>query len=142
MKIEPMRALERPVIRLTLRELLDAQPALTRLAAERLPVKLAYHVARMLKAVQPDIDEFIAQRNKLVQQHGASRPALSAQERETHGAEVIEVTAENLEAYRQDIDALTRVEITIEREPLRLTDVERITAADLLALGALVVESD
>jgi hypothetical protein len=64
MKPELMRAefagVDRtPVIRVSLRVLLDAQPALARLAAERLPVKLAYHVARMLKAVQPEVDEFM-----------------------------------------------------------------------------------
>ena len=132
----------RPAIRITLRALLDAQPALTRLAGERLPVKLAYNVARMVKAVQPDVEEFVQQRNKLVRQYGLPRPPLSEEERQTHGAEVIEVTAANLEAYRQDIDALTNVEVTINREPLVLTDVDRIAPADLLALGPLVAEPE
>lgn len=142
MKIEPMRAeFARPsVIKLTLRELLDAQPALARLATEKMPVKVAYQVARMLKAVQPDVDEFLAQRNKLIKQYGMAREPLSAQERETHGAEVIEVMAENLDAYRRDIEALTGMDITVDREPLVLTDVERITPADLLALGSLIAE--
>lgn len=132
----------RPTIRLTLRALLDAQPALTRLAEERLPVKLAYHVARMLKATQPDVEEFVQQRNKLVRQYGIARLPLSDLERQTHGAEVIEVTAENLDAYRRDIDALTSVEVTINREPLVLEGVDKIAAADLLALGSLVAESE
>lgn len=134
-------AAEPPAIRLSLRALLDAQPALQRLAADRLPIKLAYNVARLLKLIQPDIDEFVQQRNALVRQYGLARAPLSEQERQTHGAEVIEVTPEHLDAYRRDIDALTSVEVTIARAPLVLDDVDKISPADLLALGPLVAES-
>jgi hypothetical protein len=55
---------------------------------------------------------------------------------------VIEVMPEHLEAYRRDIDALTSVEVTIPRDPLVLDDVDKIAAADLLALGPLVYEPE
>jgi hypothetical protein len=146
-KVEPMRSEfgrspERAAIRLTLRALLDAHPALTRLATDKLPVKLAYSVARMVKVTQGEVDEFLTQRNALVRQYGLARAPLSDLERQTHGAEVIEVMPEHLEAYRRDIDALTSVEVTIPRDPLVLDDVDKIAAADLLALGPLVYEPE
>jgi hypothetical protein len=67
---------------------------------------------------------------------------VSDTERQTHGAEVIEVTPEHLAAYRDDIDALTRVEVTITREPLVLDGIEKIAPVDLIALGPLVAEPD
>lgn len=147
MKVEPIRgefeqAKPSPAIRLSLKALLDAHPALTRLAAEKLPIRLAYSVARMLKAVQGDVDEFITQRNALVRKYGIARAPISALERQTHGAEVIEVLPEHLDSYRKDIDALTSIEVTIPRDPLVLDDVDKIVPADLLALGPLVSESE
>jgi hypothetical protein len=140
-EIERFKPVERPEIRITLKDLLEAQPALQRLAAERLPVRLAYNVARMLKALQPDIDEFVKQRNELVKKYGATRPATEA-EKPTHGPEVTEVIAANFLEFKRELDELTTVEIVVDRAPLALDDVEKISAADLLALGPLVKDAE
>ena len=131
----PMRS----VTTITLRQLLEAQPALQRLSAEKLPVKVAYNVARMLKELQPEIDEFNKQRTALVERHGTRRKA-SETEKLQHGDEVIEVLKDKFEAYRKDVDDLIGVVITIRREPLKLDGLPDITPADLLVLEPLLEE--
>jgi len=121
---------------LTLRELLDAQTALQRLASEKLPVKLAYNIARLLKEIQPELDEFYKQRAALVEKHGQRRKATEL-ERPQHGPEVVEVLSENLPAFRRDVDELINVEVTINREPLSMDGLPDITPADLLVLEPL-----
>ncbi len=125
-------------IRVTLRELLEAQPALQRLSNEKLPVKVAYNVARMMRVVQPEVEDFYKQRNALVKEYGVTRAATEA-ERSMHGDEVTEVPKDKLDTFREEIDGLAQEVVVLEREPLKITDsFPAITAADLLALGPLV----
>ena len=126
-------------ITISLRELLEAQPALQRLSTEKLPVKVAYNVARMMRAVQPEIEDFYKQRNALVKECGVTRPATEA-ERPMHGDEVTEVPKDKLEEFRREIDELASEKITLEREPLKIEGLPEMTAADLIALGPLIAD--
>lgn len=127
-------------ITLTLRALLEAQPALDRLAGEKLPVQIAYRVAKIVKLTKAEIADFHEQRIKLVKAHGVTRPATEA-ELSIHGPEVIEVPPEKAAAFRAEIDALADEPVTFDREPLTISAaVPNITPADLIALGPLVID--
>jgi hypothetical protein len=129
-------------ITVTLRALLEAQPALVRLSNEKLPVKLAYRVARLMKVVQVELDDFHKQRIVLVKQYGATRPT-TEEERAIHGTEITEVTPDRMVEFRQDVDDLADEKVTLEREPLKLEDnFPAITPADLIALGPLVADEE
>ena len=129
-----------PTIKLTLRQLLDAQPALQRLSSERLPVKLAYNVARLIKVLQPELDEFMKQRDELIKEHGTKRSTTDA-EKAQHGDEIIEVMPAQMSMFRKQVDELTTVVVTVDRAPLKLdADNISISAADLLALEPLLEE--
>jgi hypothetical protein len=129
-------------ITMTLRAVLEAQPALDRLAGEKLPVRLAYHVAKLVKLVRVEVEDFNAQRFKLVKEYGVTRPATEA-ERPVHGPEVIEVPPEKIAAFQQELATLVDEPVTFDRAPLSITDTfPNITAADLVALGPLVDEGD
>jgi hypothetical protein len=129
-------------IRLAVRELLDAQPALQRLGAEKLPIKVAYNLARLMRVIQPELDDFYKQRNDLVKQYGVTRPATDA-ERTQHGDEVTEVPKDKIEEFRNEINELADEKITLDREPLKLgANFPDISAADIIALGALLADDE
>ena len=117
------------MITTTLKDLMEAQPALERLAAERLPVKSAYRVAKLLRLARPEVDQFVAQRNELVRQFGRPRD---------NGD--IEVTAENREAFFAKVNELAAIEVKFELEPLELAALDgvQVSAADLLALDRFI----
>ena len=121
---------------LTLKQLLEAQPALQRLGNEKLPVKVAYNVARLLKDLQVELDEFHRQRGVLVDRFGTKRVSTDA-ERPVHGPEVIEVLTDKMADFRKEIDDLVSVVVTINREPLSLEGIPDITPADLIVLEPL-----
>jgi hypothetical protein len=119
------------VITTTVAVLVDAQPALDRLAAQPLPVKVAYAVAKLARLIRPDVAQFIAQRNDLIRAHGT----------EHNG--IVEVPPEHRDVYVAQVAALARVEVTLEAAPLDLAalDGARVTANDLIALAVFVVDS-
>lgn len=133
------RVMPRQKLELTLRELLEAQPALQRLSQEKLPIKTAYNVARMLKALQPELDEFFTQRMTLIKKYGTTR-ATTDEEKAQHGEELTEVLAPSVPDFRKDIDELVAIKISIDREPLKLDGLPDMTPADLIALEPLFEE--
>lgn len=127
-------------ITMTLRAVLEAQAALDRLAGERLPVRLAYNVAKLVKLVRVEIGDFHEQRMKLVKEYGLARPATEA-ELPIHGPEVIEVPPDKIAAFQKELEALVAEPVRFDRAPLQLADTfPNITPADLIALGPLVTD--
>jgi hypothetical protein len=118
------------VITTTLAVLVDAQPALERLAAQPLPVKVAYAVAKLARLVRPEVEHFIQQRNELVRAHGA--PANGT----------IEVRPEERDVYVAKVVELASVEVTIDAAPIPLAALDgvRVMAHDLMALQAFVID--
>lgn len=127
-------------ITITLRQLLDAQPALQRLSSEKLPIKLAYNVARLIRVLQPELDDFFKQRNELVLRYGYTRPSTEEERAAGQGDEVTEVPKDKMVEFRETIDDVVNEKITIDREPLKLDGFPNTSVADILALGPFLAE--
>lgn len=119
------------MITITIAHLMEAQPALERLAGERLPVKTAHHIAQLLRVARPEIEQFVEQRSALIRELGAAR----------EGGNVIEVTAENRAVFFEKVTDLARVELQLAVDPLAIAalDGAELTAADLMALDRFLV---
>jgi hypothetical protein len=129
------------MITTTLAHLVDAYPALSRLAQLRLPVKVAYRVAKLLKAIGSEIKTFEEQRNALVIAHGAARPATEAEIAATGQTTIHEVDADKRAAFFAAVRELGGLEVQLAGEAITLEELAGdMTAADLVALGPLVAE--
>jgi hypothetical protein len=125
----------------TLGDLVAAEPALERLLQRPLAAQPAYHVAKLVRLVRVETAHFHEQRNTIIKELGAERTANPAEQAAGHDR-VTAVTPENVEAYAKRMQDLANVTVTIAWLPLSLSELgdAPITGADLLTLGALLVE--
>jgi hypothetical protein len=118
---------------LTLAQILDAEQALKRLSAERMPIKTSWLVARLAKAVGAEVAAFHEQRNALIMALGI----------EKDGQRLIEEHSPNLPAFVAQVNELVSVSVELPWTPLpqeQLGDIA-ISPADLLALGPFLGEA-
>jgi len=130
----------------TLGGLAEAEPALARLAAIKLPYAAAYQVAKLTKAVAEELRHFHEQREALIREFGTSRPS-TPDERARGGDEtVIQVLASGPRwgEFLAQARELSLVPVTLQVPPFDLATVPNleIAATDLLQLGVLVVGDD
>lgn len=126
-----------PTIQTTLGALVEAKPALDRLAAERLPIKTAYRLTRLLGRVRDELKPFEAQRLAIIRQYGTKRDGSQQQ-----GLDLYDIPPDRAAAFERDLRALVDETVTIDQAPVVLTGVETISASDLLALAPFVVVED
>lgn len=128
----------------TLKVLANAEPALRRLAAQKVSVKPAYHIARLLDVVRGETAEFHKQHDELVRRLGKERP-LTSDEQKTIGTGVtsmIEVTPDNREEFAKKLAELEAIEVTIDKWLMTIDLLEgfAVSADDIASLGPLVLE--
>jgi hypothetical protein len=119
----------------TLGTLAAAAPALGRLAAQPLPVKSAYTVAKLLKLAGAEIDLFTERRNALIKELG--------EETDTPQGRVLQVTPDNMATFTTRLTELAAIDVTLAWTPIDLAalpDTITLSPADLLALGPLVTD--
>lgn len=127
------------VITTTLGALVAAEDALRRLLDVKFDksggAKLRYHVMKIARLVAVETAHLYAERNKLVQQFGEMKD----------GRLVVAMTSEKWPEFVQACDELGAVGVTLNWAPLSYAMLEPysdISAADLIALGALYDDSD
>ena len=123
------------MITTTLGTLAAAAPALGRLAAQPLPVKSAYTVAKLLKLAGAEIDLFTERRNALIQELGETK--------DSEQGKVVQVTADNVETFTARLTELAAIETTLNCAPIDLAalpDTITLSPDDLLLLGPLVTD--
>lgn len=127
------------MIETTLGTLVQAEPALSRLAEARLPARVSYRVARLIRAVGVEVGHFSQEKTKLLkelgQPEGPARP---------DGTQSFTVAPERAEEWVRRVTELAAVDVRIELTPIALTDLgdHAMSPADLLTLGPLVVEDE
>jgi hypothetical protein len=109
-------------IKTTLGALSMTEPALERLASEKLPFQTAYRLSKLKKAVAEEVKHFYEERNTLVKKYGSTNGK---------GPEDITVqpTSEHWPAFVADVTELANVEVTIPLWPIDLTTIENLTIA-------------
>lgn len=130
-----------PTIQTTLGALVTAEPALTRLSEITLPVSTAYQVAKLLRAVRVETQHFTEQRDTFIRTHGEERDATEA-EQATGAIRVMAVRPEYQVEFITRMNDLAALVVDLDVRPIALDTLGPIewTAADLLALGPLVVD--
>jgi hypothetical protein len=127
----------------TVEQGLSAARALEQLAHERLPIKAAWHLGKLRKAVAAEVvTEFDEKRRELIRELGEERQPTLREIRDGHPATlpVVFVPAgPKLEELQQRVKDLLAVEVTIPLRPLELPESLTIAQQTLDALGPFVM---
>jgi hypothetical protein len=117
-----------------LSELVEAQPALQRLANEKMPVKVAYAIAKNLRAVKPEVEAFEETRLKLLEENWELDPNTNQ----------FKIPPEDQEKWQQMAKELldTEVDIKVYIVDLATMDGTRVTPNDMAALSWMFTNGD
>jgi hypothetical protein len=128
------------LIEVTLGYLAEAEPALARLAAEKLPFKTAHALAKLAKAVADETKYFHEQRNALVKEHGEVKPGGAPDEI------LVGPTMAGWRAFVAKVNELVGVPVTLALDPIDLTTLDpkvldrlETSANDLIVLGPFLL---
>ncbi len=126
-------------IETTLGALVTAEAALARLAGRQLPIKTAYHVAKLVRLVRAETEHYHAQRTAFIKELGASRDPTPA-EKAAGSTEVFEVKSENVQDFQKRMTELDALAVTIAWGPIDLATLGaiEIVAFDLVQLEPLL----
>jgi len=123
----------------TLGQLVDAEPALKRLADRPFAPRVGYLLAKLLTAVKAETAAFHTERQRLAERLGTTRDA-TAEERPTMGPTVLEIPTHQFGAFADGVADLMAAPVGLAFAPFdlhNLGDVP-ISAADIALLGPLV----
>jgi len=134
-------------IETTIGALADAEPALERVAAQKLDAKARYHVVKLARLVKAEVQtHFHEPRQEAFKEFGTEREPTEAERAKQQGPQkVLEVIGDKLVPFRARVKDLCDVPSTIPWGPITAAMVEgcaEITALDLLALGPLFDTND
>lgn len=127
----------------TLGTLVAGADALTRLAAQPLPVTAAYQVAKLVRCATVEVDLFTERRHALIAELGDERDATPAERETGLVGRVRQVRPAELGTFHARISDLAAIAVTLDAAPVPLAalgDRVQVSPADLLALGPLVVD--
>lgn len=131
------------MITTTLGRLVEALPALVRLAEKPLPSVQAYYLGRMIRAVRTETDAYEQQRRELIRRYGTEREPTEQERAKGARAPILEIRATDAGwgQYVSEVEALMNVAVSIERPPVDLSMVAgiEIPARDVLLLDDLVI---
>lgn len=126
-------------IRFTLKELKQAEGAISKLASASLPLKAGFRVSRLLDRLMPEFEAVNKKINELVQKHGT--PVKDGEGNVVKDRYT--VPTEKEDAYTADLEELLSVELDVQFKPLTLDELgsaSAITAGDFWALRKIIVE--
>ncbi|MFZ5986929.1 MAG: hypothetical protein ACOYWZ_07380 [Bacillota bacterium] len=105
-------------MKLTLKEILQNVESLGKLLNKELPVKTAYRLGRLSKALQSELDQFNLTRNNLIKKYG----------KEKDGQYQIDPEDKiSIEKFSKEIDELLAIEINIDAyDPISIDDLGEI----------------
>lgn len=131
------------IITTTLGQLVDAEPALMRLAGQKMSAASAYKLAKLCKAVAEETKIFTEKRIEKIKEVGVSRQATPAEQARGETT-MVEVAPPHMRTFLEHLGELASVPVTLDLAPLDLAALGAIelSAADLLALGPLVSDQE
>ena len=102
-----------------LEEIVNAYPALSKLAGQDLPLPILYRFSKILAALEPEINFFMVQKEKLFEEFGVIEDGCYT------------ILPENMEIFTGKMQALAEVETEIDPEsiglPLELPLIDRVS---------------
>lgn len=121
-------------IKIKLSELHAAAPHFKRVMSERMPVKTAYRLKRLVDRVDSELKSFEKQQNEFIKELGAPDPKnpvmISIQD------------PEKMVEFGKRMDELGSLEITIDRDHIKLEDLGNINVSpiEMSALSKFIEE--
>jgi predicted ThiF/HesA family dinucleotide-utilizing enzyme len=114
-------------MKLSLQEIFNIQAALIKLAEEKLPIKVAYRLARIIKGLEKEIGLVEEQRVDLIKKYGVEDDNKNWK-----------VPDENIAAFQTEYAELLKEEVELLAEPIKLSLLETITSdVSLLAIAGI-----
>ena len=125
------------MIKVQLKDLLNSTEALQKLSRQNLKARLAFQVARMLKAAEKEITDFNEVRTNLIKKYS---------EVDENGELIpdengnIKISKENINVFNNEFNDLISSEIEIPTEPIKLDSLEDLTftAAEMAVLEPFI----
>jgi len=133
-QVEPIRGVpSTPRISLTLGDCLIADPALDTLLQIRLPVKTAYHVAKLARLVKVETAQANQQRETWIKELG-----------DEVEPQTFRVRPDQVPEFNRRMTELASIAVVIDWGPLPLSALASVDVCggDLLKLGPLVSDDD
>ena len=126
------------MIATTIGAAVGAFDVLQRIGAERrLPreQQAAYHVAKLLRLLKPEVEHYHAMRRAKILEWGAERPTTDAERAATGQATTIEVMAQHHAEFQAFVVEVQAVAVMIDWAPLRLDELTvAVSSLDLYLL--------
>jgi len=116
-----------------LKTLADAKLAMQHLGAEKLPAKASYSIARNLRKINPDIEEYDKKVNELIIKYGTD---------EGDGNFRIKPQTPAFDAFKEELEQLQNLEVEVDIHLLKLDDLPSITPNDLALLDFMIEAPD
>ena len=100
-------------IKLRLKDVVQAYPALEQIGTLELPAKTAYRVGRMIDKIRGDAQQYEKQRVELVKKHG---------EQKSNGDWELKKDPESMQAFESELTALLEeTEVVVDYDPIPLS---------------------
>lgn len=112
------------MIVMTIRDAITAAPSIIELNKRKLPAKTAYHLAKISRHINSELEKFEKMRVKLIKSLGEEIMTLKSSPEDPLNMNVqvptgeYKVKDENLAAFHRDIAELHAVEISIDLNPV------------------------
>jgi len=121
-------------MKLKLMQIQNAMPALQKVLNAELPVKVAFRLSRLAKAVGDVAKDIEQQRANLVKKYG--------EEVEGGRPGDYRVLDENISQFQQEFGELLQEDVRLDTEPVKLEALEgvKLTAIDMVALEPFISE--
>lgn len=116
----------------TIEKIVNAKDALLKLSQKPLPVKESYGVAKLIRAVDPELAIYNSERMRLFKKYGTP----------TEDGKRYRVNAGNEKEFKKEYAELLSQEVELEVKPVRLTSDLCLTAQELLALDGFIEVTD
>jgi hypothetical protein len=106
-------------MKLTLKQIVEASPALARLGSEKLPVKMAYTIGRNIQKLKPELENFDKTRDDLIKnRYGVKNDDGN-----------FEIPTKNREKFVDEINVLQALEVEIDIWVVKLSELEALQDA-------------
>lgn len=110
-------------MKLTLKELLQNVESLGKLLNKELPVKTAYRLGKLSKALQSELNQFNLTRNNLIKKYGKEKDGQYQIDPEDKDA---------MEKFNKEIDELLALEISVDAyDPISIDDLGDIKLSSI-----------
>jgi len=121
-----------PVLKATIRELIDSRSALQNLITQPLPATTAFNLARLIQQLNPELQAYESTRLKLCEQYGELDKSRNE----------YQFKKDAQAAFDREIGDLlvTNTEIAGEKIPLANLSLAKLSAVDALNLQWLIAE--